>query len=560
MQTLLWQAGQILIVCKIPIKPFFLGIASLADWPSSDDHWADIPSWGRGWGEAGQVESSHTNGWGQANVEAPPRKRNVGDAASSSGFFGATDQQANPYPSPFTAFNPQNHSPYGHINPPHSHPLSFGSSSYGQSHQQYAKSIAPYRTTQSPYKTSAAPYQPPHLPFNQAPTSYSKPPSPYSFPHQPYKSHFEPTPTPYSAPAVPPPYSRPPYNPKANYRPAPGNSLSPLRVTPPDFGSDQFQLQQSETEGTSSGEQSPKERPSVFERSVRGFRNRGRDRPGRGLAPPRRPGQGPGQRQGQGQGPGQGQGQGQGPGQGFPPPGRQQRPPRPNFPPGRSRPPPFTNRAVIPFRDLRRPPAQQKREPPPNAIVGDPFGPIDPSFDFANDFKEFEEEGDEMADVDDNFFQDSDDNPFGRPGFPHQGPNSRGAPPKKANDLKFDGQPVKELGSGGDIFDDEELENPGFERSQFEGRGFSGGEKEAKKRKRENSEMGRKRKEELPVEPLDFRYSTIGLELFKASRGAQNRKPDYRKPDYRKPDYREPDNREPYRQPESQPTNLPQSG
>ena len=515
----------------------------MADWPSSDDHWADIPSWGGGgWADAGQDDTTHNNnGWGQAKEEAPPRKRNVG-----AGFFGSAGQQAAPYPAHFTAFNSQNHPNYG-LNHPHSqsHPSSFGPSSYGQSHKQYAKLIAPYRTTEAPYKTSAAPYQPQNTPFDLGPVSYSKPPSPYSFSHQPYKSHFQPTPIPYSTPAAPPPYSRPPYNPKANYRPAIGNSLAPLRVTPPDFGSNQFepQRQQPEKEGTSSGGQSPKERPSVFERSVQGQggRSRGRDRPGRGLAPP-----GPGR-------PEQGQGQGLGS-------GRQQRPLRTNFPPGRPRPPPFTNRAVIPFRDLRRP-QQQKRKPNPNAIVGNPFAPIDPSFDFANDFKEFEAEASEEGDVEDEFFQDSDDNPFGRPGFPgsHHEPNSRGGSPKKAQGFQgpgFDGQELDEFGFDGEGFEEEELDSDGFERNGFEERGFGGRkEKEGNKGKRENLEMGmrRKRKKESEVEavddgkPLDFRYSTIGLELFKASRGAEQ------KP--RKPTYREP-----YRQPNTQPTNLPQSG
>ena len=44
MQIRLWQAGYFDILIRI--QPFFLGIASLADWPTSDDHWADIPSWG----------------------------------------------------------------------------------------------------------------------------------------------------------------------------------------------------------------------------------------------------------------------------------------------------------------------------------------------------------------------------------------------------------------------------------------------------------------------------------------------------------------------------------
>ena len=478
----------------------------------------------------GQGDASQSkNGWGQATEEAPPRKRNVGDGASSIGFFG---QQAAPYPAPFTAFNPQNHPPYG-LNPPHPHSSSFGSSSYGQSHNQYAKLIAPYRTTKAPYETPAAPYQPPNL----GPASYSKPPSPYSFSHQPYKSHFQPTPTPYSTPAVPPPYSRPPYKPKANYRPAPGNSLAPLRIASPDFGSSQFQPQQKEKKAMG---QSPKERPTVFERSVQGGRGRGRDRPGRGLAPPGR------QEQGQGQGS-----------------GRQQRPLRPKFPPGRPRPPPFTNRAVIPFRDLRRDrrPQQQKGKPNPNAIVGDPFAPIDPSFDF----KEFEEEADDEVDVKDEFFQDSDDNPFGRPGFPgsHHEPNSRGGSPNKLHGFQepgFNGQPLKGLEFDGEEFDehrfeDDKLDSDGFERNLFDERGFEGEwDKEGNKETRENLKMGmrRKRKEESEVEgdeePLDFRYSTVGLELFKATRGAQQQP---RKPTYTEPGYREPN---------SQPNNLPNSG
>ena len=75
-------------------------------------------------------------------------------------------------------------------------------------------------------------------------------------------------------------------------------------------------------------------------------------------------------------------------------------------------------------------------------------------------------------------------------------------------------------------------------------------DKEANKEMRENLEMGmkRKRKEELEAEgdkePLDFRYSTIGLELFKASRGARQQP---RKPTYGESGY-------------SQPNNLPHSG
>ena len=219
---------------------------------------------------------------------------------------------------------------------------------------------------------------------------------------------------------------------------------------------------------------------------------------------------------------------------------------------------------MIPFRDLRRPPQKQqkRKQNPKNAIVGDPFAPIDPSFDFANDFKEFEEEGDEVGEVKDDFFQDSEDNPFGRPRFPgpHHEPNNRAGPPKKALGSEFDGQALEGFGFDGEEFDeqrfeDEDLDSHRFERNQFEGRGFGGKkDKEGTKGKRENLELGkgRKRKEELDVEdkgeeePLDFRYSTIGLELFKASRGAQI----HRKPTYSVP----------FKQSDSQPTNLPHSG
>ena len=500
----------------------------MADWPSSDDHWADIPTWGSGWEGAPKVEpSTSSNGWPRlVNVEGPPRKRNIGNSILSNGFYSPGGQEVPPYPTPFS---PQSHSAYD-VNSPKSPHLSYGYASYGQSQKQYDD--MPYRTTEAPYKTTPPP--PHHTPFNIAPISYSKPPSPYSFPHQPFQPHFQPTPTPYNAPAVPPPYSRPPYNPKANQRPAPGNSLQPLRVTPPDFS--QFQRKQPKEEANSGDRERSEKRSPVFEGSLGGGRSR--ERPGRGLAPPRRPGSG----------------FGQGPPAAA---GRQQRLSKPNFPPRRPRPPLFTNRAVIPFRHQRRT-QPQKRKTNPNAIVGDPFAPVDPSFDFADDFNEFEKENGAIEGMEEDFFQESDDNPFGQPGFPgpehEEGGGNGGGPVEKEED--FGGPMLTEGASDGfegGLFEDRDIVSQKFESGKFGGTRF--GEVAAEnKRRREHFKLERHEREqkadtgvEVDREPLDFRYSTIGLELYKASRGVGPRRPAHREP-----------NRP--RHPESLPKNLPHSG
>ena len=108
-------------------------------------------------------------------------------------------------------------------------------------------------------------------------------------------------------------------------------------------------------------------------------------------------------------------------------------------------------------------------------------------------------------------------------------------------------------GFEGGLFEDRDIVSQKFEIGKFGGTRF--GEVAAEnKRRREHFKLERQEREqkadtevEVDREPLDFRYSTIGLELYKASRGAGPRRPAHREP-----------NRP--RHPESLPKNLPHSG